>query len=262
MGSRRASTADEAPASGGNTAFVVTTTTKLTIPSIAGRGCAPPLWAATVAANPPRRPPPPVGGALAGLFSLTGGTKQAGGSAGWGRSTGRRCVWVSARTGGGGLDGRPGPRPSRAERRRLRRSHAARPSWAVGGLGAAAAVSAEAAARAGSVPSGGGGRAGRGSAPPRGGPGSGPLAVHPDDSDHGPGAGRLSSTPTGHGATYRQVSRWRSMSGESGLQLKSARGLLTTAPVARVRRGSTCRSPWTSRLAPQTAIWRCSAVLG
>ena len=76
------------------------------------------------------------------------------GAGGWGRSTRRRCVWVSARTGGGGIGGRPGPGPSRAERRQLRRSRAARPSWAVGGLAAAAAVSAEAAVRAGSVPSG------------------------------------------------------------------------------------------------------------
>ena len=59
-------------------------------------------------------------------FSQTGGAKQAGGSGGWGRGARRRCVWVSARTGGGGLDGQPGPWPSRAERRQLQRSRAAR----------------------------------------------------------------------------------------------------------------------------------------
>jgi len=57
-------------------------------------------------------------------FSQAGRTKQASGSAGWGRSTRRQCVWVPARTEGGGLDGRPGPWPSRAERRQLRRSRA------------------------------------------------------------------------------------------------------------------------------------------
>ncbi len=238
MGSRRASTADEAPASGGSTAFAVTTTTTPAVASAAGRGCAPPLgllrlssilpavrhrssvlnwrgfscsrstssaaepampsdidlvagyegldgrrcrvgapgrlaaWvlirgghfrAAGVRAGGGRSAGGPEGkpavasaagggcGPLFGLlglssvlaavrrrlsvvrwrgFSQAGGAKRAGGSEGWGRSARRRCVWVSARTGGGGLDGRStGGRVlgrQRAERRRLRRSRAAR----------------------------------------------------------------------------------------------------------------------------------------
>ena len=63
---------------------------------------------------------------IGGVF-LPDGSHEAGERiCGLGRSARRRCVWVSARTGGGSLDGRPGPWPSRAERRQLQRSRAAR----------------------------------------------------------------------------------------------------------------------------------------
>ena len=155
------------------------------------------VWAVGVVVDPGRCLLSPVGGVLAGGFSLTGGTKQAGGSAGWGAAQGggacgcRRGPGAAAPAGGRVLGRRGLNGASRAERRRLRRSRAARPSRAVGGLAAAAVVSAEAAARAGSVPPGA--EAGRVAAVPRhvAGPGGGPLAVHPDDSDPDPGGGPL-----------------------------------------------------------------------
>ena len=215
------------PTSSGNTAFAVTTTTKPTIPSTTDRGCAPPLgllWLPPILPAVHHRPsvvhwrgfflqttepavPSAAGRGYAGrcsgcwgcrrscplsavacrwcadgAFSQTGGTKRAGGPAGRGRSTRRRCVWVSARTRGGGLGGRPGPGPSRAERRRLRRSPA-------GGL---AAVSAEAAARAGSAPSGA--EAGRVAAASR----------------RVAGPGRPRRSGTGASRTCRRTRTWRS----------------------------------------------------